>query len=311
MTTLNFAPISNANTNNAFTITPEMVFQMTMNNARQVGSKYFMEIPTALLAFDMSYQRNDMVRESKLKALADNWVDALCDPIKVAPHPEENLFYIYDGGHRYSVQAAMGRSKMLCEIAMDLAEMKPQERRVEEAKRFAKQSDNVDKLSAVQRHDANVLIGNKANVFVNDLCNKYGVAINPVRQRGGSHTYKNTLTALNKALSIAHKEDNPLPEIFKVVCESGWNKGTDGFKNTVVESLNNIFTAHPDRRDEISKTLIKWFRKVEPNYVISIGNTEYPMRKAESVRMTLTVEDYLNKIIGLPLTYTKKHIKLV
>lgn len=280
-------------------------FESAMQNAQKIGNKYFCAIPAASLAFDMSYQRNEMVRESKIKALADNWVDALCDPIKVSPHPEENLFYIYDGSHRYAVQVGMGRRMIVCEVDMELANMEPKARQIEEAKRFAKQSDNVDKLSAIQKHDANVLIGNPANLYVEALAEKYHVALKQGAVAGRTKQ-ANTLTGFGTALGIAAKKENYLKESFKVICTAGWNKGSDGFSANVLSALENIYVNHSDLTEMITKELIKWFRKVEPEYIASLGNTEYPMRKAKAVRMTLVIEDHLHKAIGCPYTYTKK-----
>lgn len=297
MTTINF----NATAND---IMAER-FESAMQNAQKIGNKYFCSIPVASLAFDLSYQRNEMVRESKIKSLVDNWVDALCDPIKVSPHPEENLFYVYDGSHRYAGQTILGRRMIVCEIDMELANMEPEARRIEEARRFAKQSDNVDRLSAIQKHDANVIIGNPANIFVEKLAQKYNVALKQGSVAGRTKQ-ANTLTGFGTALDIAAKKENYLAESFKVICNAGWNKGNDGFSACVLSALENIYMNHPAMRDDISTELIKWFRKVEPEYIASLGNTEYPMRKAKAVRMTLVIEDHLHKAIGCPYTYTRK-----
>ena len=302
MTTINFMnSLATANLTNE----ANDRYQMVMQNVQKIGNKYFATIFADMLVFDMSYQRNDMIRTSKIKALAENWEDALCDPIKVSPHPETNNFAVYDGGHRYIVQTNMGRRLIVCEIAMELENMNPEDRRREEAKRFAKQSDNVDRLSAVQKHDANVIIGNPANLLLEALANKYGVTIKK-KNVPGRTKQSNTITGFGTALEIASKKENYLEEAFKVICNSGWNKGSDGFSAAVFDSLENIYVNHSDLTEKITKELIKWFRKVEPEYIASLGNTEYPMRKAKAVRMTLVIEDHLHKTIGCPYTYTKK-----
>ena len=94
MTTINFMNNANATDINA------QLFEGVMNNAQKIGNKYFACIYTCLLASDTTYQRDDDVNPRKLKKLADNWEDDLCDPIQVSPHPEENKFYVYEGMHR-------------------------------------------------------------------------------------------------------------------------------------------------------------------------------------------------------------------
>lgn len=85
MTTINFMnSLATANLTNE----ANDRYQMVMQNVQKIGNKYFATIFADMLVFDMSYQRNDMIRASKIKALAENWEDALCDPIKVSPHSE-------------------------------------------------------------------------------------------------------------------------------------------------------------------------------------------------------------------------------
>ena len=305
MTTINFASFNNVNV--AAQINPEKEkYDMVMSNIQKIGNKYFATVPVDMIIFDPAYQRNEVVRESKLKALAENWIDALCDPLKVAPHPEIFKLACYDGSHRYITQVSFGRRLVVCEIDMELGNMEPKARQIEEARRFAKQSDNVDRLSIVQKHDANVLIGNKANLLVQALCDQYNIAVKPGKARGRLKM-SDTLTGLGKALQIAAREENHLADTFEVVCKSGWNHGADGFKGSTIEALEVLYNTHPDKVNEITATLIKWFRKVEPEYIKALGNTNYPMRKSEQVKIILVLEDYLHREIGLPYTYTERH----
>lgn len=304
MTTLNFATasINTINdTNNAFAISQADVYDMVMASAKEAEGKWFASIPMSLLKFDPTYQRNEMIKESTLKRLADNWDENMCYPIIVSPHPEESCFMVIDGGHRVIIKAGMGAKRIAAYVLMNLANMEPKARQKEEARMFARQSDNVDKLSAVQRHDANVLIGNPANVEIASLAKEFNVQIKPKRGVGKA----NTITGLGTMLSL-QKYGN-MHHIFEIVCTSGWNKGTDGFSAPVIYMLNNILSNHPDRKDDITVTLIDWFRTVEPKYIQALGNTNYPQRKSVKVQMTLVVEDYLHRKINLPYTYTQKH----
>lgn len=309
MTTINLASFND--TNNAFAVSQEEFFDMVMSSAKEVEGKWFASIPLSLIRFDTSYQRNEMIKESKLKQLAENWDERKCYPITVSPHPETSCFMAVDGSHRIIYKTKVGAKRIAAYVLMDLADMEPKARQKEEARLFAQQNDNVDRLTAVQKHDANVLIGNPANKLVQSLCDKYGIAVKPGKATGRVKM-SNTLTGLAKALRIASREDNHLSEIFKVICNSGWQHGTDGFSGTMIAAIETLYNTHHDKSDEITTSLIKWFRNVEPSYIKSLGNTNYPMRKSEEVRIILVLEDHLHREIGLPYTYTEKHgIKIV
>lgn len=281
------------------------IYNLVMANAQKIGNKTFAFVPVQLLAFDPAYQRHEDVSVRKIKNLEKNWNDNLCDALQVSPHPEEGKFYVFNGYHRFTVATeAFGRDNMVCEIMTELSDLSPEDRRREEAKLFSKQSDAVDRLSAVQRHNANVIIGNPADVLVEALCKKYGVKVKPDDSRGLSKK-ANTLTGIVTALRIAKNPQNYLDNIFNVICSAGWNKGTTGFTSDVIDGINLIFTNHPDKRDEISNELIKWFRTLEPTTVQAMGEANYPMRH-KRMQMALEIEDYLHKTINLPYTYTEK-----
>lgn len=293
-------------TANAFAISQGDVYEIVISSVKEVEGKYFASIPLSLLKFDPAYQRNELIKASTLKNLSENWDENMCYPIIVSPHPEEACFAVVDGSHRIILKTEMGAKRIAAYILMELADMNPEERQKKEAALFAKQSDNVDKLSAVQKHDANVLIGNPANVEVASLAREFNVAIKPKRGVGKA----NTITGLGTMLNLS-KHGN-MRYIFQIICSSGWNKGHDGFQSPNIYALDNILSNHPDKRDEITAALIKWFRTVEPKYIQALGNANYPQRKSVKVQMTLVLEDHLHKEIGLPYTYTEKHgIKVV
>lgn len=290
MTTINF--------------TNKAMYNTVMTNLKQAGKKNFFDINLSLLTFDSEYQRNGLVKQSRINKLVNNWDESLCDALLVSPHPEEGMFYIINGFHRYSAAIAMGRETIVCEVLTDLADLDPMERRIEEARIFAKQSLAVERLTATQVHNANVLLGIKANVFVRELCKKYGVHEKATTTRGNLRAV-NTLTGMVRALAIAKKDINYLDDVFKTICLSGWNRKASGFTGQVIVGIENIFETHPDRREEIITALVDWFRNYEPTTIAAMATNDYPARDF-SVRFTLKLEDYLHDTIDLPYLYTKK-----
>lgn len=296
--------MTNTNINATATVFEnKAMYAMIINNAQKIGNKYFAFIPMEMLDFDMSYQRIGLVKDSKVRKLIRLWEENLCDAIQVSPHPEEGKFYVTNGYHRTQAGKELGKEGMTCEIFMNLASLDPEVRRLAEAKLFAKQSDAVERLTAVQKHSANIILGTKENVLLHELCKKYHVNEKPIGV-GGRAVFHNTVTAMSTALKIAKKDINYLNDVFDIVCSAGWNNGTNGFSDNVLYCLEWILEYHPDSVKEIKETLIKYFRGVDPDIIQAKGIAKYPMRH-KSVAMTLEVEDHLHEVLGIPYTYTE------
>lgn len=281
MTTINF--------------TSKAMYNVIMTNAKECGGKYFAEIPLEMLTVDDAYQRHEMVTDSRIRKLKNKWDKFLYDALRVSPHPEEGMFYIINGYHRCCVLKEQGKETAVCEILIDLAKLEPTERRIKEADIFAKQSVAVEKVSAKQMHNANVLTGNPADVLIHELCNKYHVA-------------KERVTSFAQVKRIASKNVCYLDEVFKVVCTSKWSEEATGFSDHVMSALEFIFEYHPDRTEDISLELIKWFDTIDPDMVLAHGKTHFYMRKHNRICMALEIEHHLHQTIGLPRTYTSKKI---
>lgn len=293
-TTINFTT--------ATTSTNAIAYNLIINNMQTIGKKKFAYIPLSLLAVDSRYQREAYTKETKINVLMEAWDFNLCDPIRVSPHSEEGKFYIVDGFHRTEVAKRMGLGGIEAEILTNLPE-DPQERLIAEAKLFGNQLNAVDKLTAMQSHNANVIAGVQANITLEKIAEKYNVNLKPA---GTANREKrvNTVTGFVKALCAARKGEDVLDSIFEIICYAGWNMGTDGFSGYVIQSLSNILTMHPDMRDASVTALKEYFRTREPELVLAEATTKYPMRR-KGRQMTLFLEDYLHRSIGMPYVYTK------
>ena len=308
MTTITANFMNNANVTNI----NAQLFEGVMNNVQKIGNKYFACIYTCLLASDTTYQRDDDVNPRKLKRLADNWEDDLCDPIQVSPHPEENKFYVYEGMHRTIVQINMGRNMVVCEINMAFANMEPEARRKAEARLFAKQYDCVDRLTIMQRHKVNVLLNVPEDVYIHELCLKYG--INDDKTGIGNRSkVTRTLTGMSAARRLAKSKENYLAETFEVVCNCGWADEGTGFMGHVLYAFEHIFATHPDRTELIIETLVDWLRPrangkddsgINEKDIRDKAREKYKSYEGKSLQMALYMEDYLHEKIKLPYRYT-------
>ena len=295
MTTINFTPATS-------TPATASMYNLVVNNIQTIGGKKFAYIPLELLTVDSRYQRGELTAESKINKLINSWDKNLMNPILVSPHKEEALFYIVDGFHRVEAARRMGLTGIEAEVLVDLPDDSEQ-RLIAEAKLFGNQLKAVDKLTPIQSHNANVLAGVEANILLEKIAGKYNVNMKPANCQSREKRV-NTVTAFATALRVAKRGEQLLDDIFEIICYAGWNMGTEGFTNWVIQALNNILSMHPDMRDASKTALKEYFRTREVENVLAEAIVKYPLRK-KGAQMTLFLEDYLHSTINMPYVYTK------
>lgn len=295
MTTINFTPATS-------TPATASLYNLVVNNIQTIGGKKFAYIPLELLTVDSRYQRGELTAESKINKLINSWDKNLMNPILVSPHKEEALFYIVDGFHRVEAARRMGLTGIEAEVLVDLPDDSEQ-RLIAEAKLFGNQLKAVDKLTPIQSHNANVLAGVEANILLEKIAGKYNVNMKPANCQSREKRV-NTVTAFATALRVAKRGEQLLDDIFEIICYAGWNMGTEGFTNWVIQALNNILSMHPDMRDASKTALKEYFRTREVENVLAEAIVKYPLRK-KGAQMTLFLEDYLHSTINMPYVYTK------
>lgn len=268
--------------------TVDEMFSQTMASKIKVGNKYYAYVPLKRMYVDEDYQRQ--TSKAKVRKLAEKWNINKMDALRVSPHPEEGKFSIIDGSHRFHAAQMNGEKFLACEIIMGLSD-DPAKRKVEEARLFSTQGDEVNRLTPQEKHKANVLLGVKENVIVDNICEKYDIPYKPDSARGGH--LKGVLAGFAEALRIAKVYgEKLLDEVFYVICESRWNMAYKGMGNAILRSLTNILVLHPDFKAEIKFELIKLFTPIEPEKLLADAMSKYPERK-EIERLTLYLEDYL------------------
>ena len=225
------------------------------------------------------------------------------DALKTVPHPEENKFSVVDGYHRLSAAILNGEKGLECEIVLGLS-TDPKERLIQEATLFATQNDEVDVLSPVEKHKANVLRGVTENVILDELINKYNIPLKTNPSHG--RVLIGHLAGYTQALGVAKRHGRQmLNDIFYVICESRWNIAHNGLSANVISPVANMFKFHPTYREEIIKALIEYFKPIEPENFFASAMDEYPERK-EKERLALYLEDVLCSKIGMTRTYTHR-----
>lgn len=291
--------------NNVETKTKNMeMFNQVMASAIKVGNKHFAPVPLRLLFIDASYQRK--TKKTKVATLVKKWDVNKMDALRVSPRSESGTFAIIDGSHRFSAACIKEEQILVCEILMDLP-LNPEDRLKEEARLYATQSDEVNKLTPVEKHNANVLLGIQENVIVENLLEKYDIPLktNPShgRVKAGSLAGFTALLSQAKVSGEAH-----VNEILKILCESRWNMATNGLSALVINAVGNLLKLHPDNGKEIEEVLVEIFTQIEPKQFFGEAISRYPMRR-ENERLLLWLEDEVCKVTRITRVYDGGKIK--
>ena len=274
-------------------------FEQAKHAIIPVGNKKFAWIPLNLLFADKRFQRIDKAGGLKVRKLVEKWDDKKCDPLRVSMHSEECMFSVIDGLHRYTAADIKGFKGVICEI-LDMPE-NPEERLKEEARIFATQNDELERLSLVDKHLAYIIIGDEAHTILDNVLKRYNIPIKA--NKGGGRVKNGHLAAYGEALNIANAYgEKMLDNVFKIICESRWNLAHNGFNRDVFRSLRNVFALHPDHVEEIISEAIKMFKPIEPVQFFGESMTAYPGRNSTE-RTTLYLEDYLCDKIGMERVY--------
>ena len=276
-------------------------FDTVMANAFNIGGKKIAYVPISLIGVDETYQRREFHNRHSIERLKAKWDDRLMDPIIVSPHAETNSFAVVDGDHRTIVAKELGRTHIVAVILDGMPEDK-EERSIEEAKVYASQGVAVTKMRPEHLHKANLKMGVEANRIVQRMMDKYGVQMKNNRKRG--LTKANHIASFSDVLRMAAAGEENLDGVFKVITEAGWNLNPYGFSRVVMRPIWWMLQVHPDRRDDIIRECISYFRGIDPKYFVARGNVAYPMRK-EIERITLALEDYLCEKLDMPIEYLK------
>lgn len=282
------------------------LFESVCLNIQNIGNKMFAFIPLSLIEIDDRFQRIDTSSKKKINVLAEKWDSDKMDPVRVTIHEKEKTFSVIDGFHRVTAAKQIGKTHLACEVINvpqeDVARLK------REAELFATQMDEVEKLTPLQKHKANLLRGVKANVDLEKICQKYDVPIRTDMKRG-NRKWCGYLSGFYRALSYSNINPDMLDKVFDLICYIGWAKEQGGFSNENLAMFWNVLSTHPDDQDAIIETLKEWLRKKDPNFVRAKGNVDYAER-TQGIRSTLVLEDYLHETINIPYVYKVKKRKV-
>ena len=277
----------------------EELFDLMESNIQKIGNKYYAFVPMELLYLDERYQRNDLASTNKINKLIKEWNPNKMDAIRVSIHSEEKLLVVIDGYHRTEAQECLKYKFIIAEIIF--IKGTPEERLMEEARLFATQNDELDTLTPVEKHKANVLLGIKEYVELQEIIEKFKIPFKAGKGRGVGKIGE--LTGYTEALAICKAYGKELLEdVMDILFSARWNLATKGLGNYALRTVKNILLLHPEAKKEIKSEIINYFTPIDPDKFFASSMEKYPERKINE-RMTLYLEDYICEKLNLQKVY--------
>lgn len=234
-------------------------------------------IPLSLLFLDERYQRKH--KESGVRRLYKNWDVRKLAPILVAPHYDDYVFSLIDGNNRTTVMEMRNIPSATATIMMQ-APTDDAERLKFECEIFADQDSESEKVKLVEKHNSNVIRGDKAATIIQKLVEEYNVAF--VETKGQRNSA--ILGSYSDTYSIAKTEngDKILEFIFSIIQNAGWHDETNGYATYIFRALKSVWIAHPENREDIHKFLSTELRQYDPELFGASARAKYPKRDYRS-----------------------------
>ena len=278
----------------------QQLWDLTMSNIQRIGNKQFVFVPMDLIFIDERFQRVEETSKGKINQLVRNWNDNKLDALKGSLHPEELRISIIDGYHRVMAALILGLPGLIVEVLQNMPD-DPKERLIAEATLFATQTDDVNTLTPVQKHKANVLRGVKENVIVSEAAAKYHITLKKNPSHG--RVQAGQLAGFTMALGVAKTSGKEMLEtVFGILCETRWDTARSGLSSNAIHAVYNILRLHPEHKTEIYKTLVEVLTPMEPDQLFAQAYAKYPTRK-ERERILLFTEDIICEKLKISRVY--------
>lgn len=277
-------------------ITPTMIDGKGKNQRVITGN---VTVPLSCCYVDKRYQ--GMRMHKHLDKLINKWDLRKLGPITIVPHPEEYRFAIVDGQGRFLVAPMKGLDRLNATVLMDAPEDE-EERLKFEAERFIGQDEETEEVKQVEKHLARVLLKEEAAMIIERLLKKYDVkflATKGSRKESVLGSYPNTygiaLTHGGKCLDFA----------FSIIENAGWHKEKNGYSTFVMNSLKEVWVAHPMERDRMHCYLSENLRQIDPEKFGANAISKYPKREKRAACIL-----YMEDIVCDGLCIEKRIYKL-
>ena len=280
------------------------LYDSSISNIQDIGGKKYASVSVKALLVDSDYQRDEFLSHVKVSTLIYKWNPNKMDALRVSNRKDEKAFAVIDGCHRLLAAKYLGMKYVPCEI-LDLSD-DPKQRQIEEARLFATQNDELDKLTPLQKHKANCLCGVKENLFVQKMIEKYDIKVKTNCGRGYGKIGE--LTGFSQALKIAKANEKLLDHTLNILYSARWNISHVGLGNFTLSAVSNVLRLHAECTEDVKEILINSLIKITPEQFIANSRAKYPERK-DVEAITLTMEDIVCEVLGIPRVYNGGNVK--
>lgn len=248
-----------------------------MSNTYSICGKRIASVPVALMELDESYQR---VLGKTTKKLMAEWNNDKCDFLIVSYR--DNKFYVIDGQHRYSVAKAKGIENLPCIIFTGLTQQG-------EARMFARQQENVNKLTPYDTFKANIACGDTSvreiaiDMEIKRVCDKYGIA---VKKYGNNMGEQKVL----RCLANARRFTESFEWVIDVINASNWANCSLAYTDIILSTFSTYRNDNKDNLAQAEQSIIQMMNSISPEELENMARYEYSEYKIKTA-MALCVRD--------------------
>ena len=271
----------------ATVINPEIVLaRSVINNAYSICNKKIASVPVSLMRLDKSYQRE--TNNENIQKLIRDWDNDRCDFLLVSFRDDK--FYVVDGQHRYTAANYKGIEELPCIIFTNLT-------REQEARLFARQNENVKKLTIYDVFKANIANGDtsipeiKIDMEINRICEKHGIKVKVTNR----YTHKEkTLRSLSATRRIIKTYGVECAEwIFDTVDNTNWKTCMEVTSSQIQNMLKNFYAENKDNLSYWQKAVERVMNTYTPNQIVGCARSDYA-NYILSVAMNICFKELVN-----------------
>lgn len=286
--------------NNEVSEDRKKLFNSTMTNIGGFSTSKTRKKMIGIVAIDLSLLYTDMKyqclrRHKHINKLIANWDERKLGAIVVVPHPEEYRFAIVDGQGRFLAASQLGYETLQAIVLLD-APSDPYERLKFEAEVFIGQDDEIEKVQALEKHPARVILGDRAAISLERMFIKYNITYTDSRgsrKPGILGSYPTTY------LIASRNGEKCLDFVFSIISNAGWNLEPNGYSSYVIGALKDAWINYPSDRDKVYRYLSDTLRELNPQKFSSLAAAKYVMRSDPRKSCGLYLEDLIREKLGL------------
>lgn len=263
--------VNTVNGNNAMVTvvnTEVALARSVMSNAYSICNKRIASVPVSLMRLDKSYQRE--TNNENIQKLIRDWDNDRCDFLLASYRDEK--FYVVDGQHRLTAAKYKGIEELPCIIFTGLT-------REQEARLFARQNENVKKLTIYDVFKANIANGDtsipeiKIDVEIDRICKKHDIKVKVTNRYTHKERTLRSLSATRRIIGVHGVECAEW--IFDTVDKTNWKTCMEVTSSQIQYMLKNFYVENKDNLSYWQKAVERVMNTYTPNQIIGCARSDY------------------------------------